>query len=324
MVTMFPYWDVSWLVGVSFTVGCLIFVACGLFYWLPIAYPETEFPYEKTVAGGVSAFVGATLFQIGAFLLFLEAYNDRAETKFGGALEHLFVERLGIARRVRNHRPKHFHAGHIPKEVATTIDGHEHLSSVTSAQQVLDTPGSGDGDGDGADSAKAHKPTEKNPFGDREWQWLPKWNDVKTHYIYEIGFLASMTMSLGATIFYICGILALPGIFSNLSEAALQGAYYFPYLLGGILFAVSSLLYILETQPNWYTPQPYKIGWHVGVWNFVGGVGWTLAASLGYCKASWCEYQSELTLIWASAAFAFGGAMQWYESLDKYVIIIED
>ncbi|KGQ03697.1 hypothetical protein BBAD15_g11067 [Beauveria bassiana D1-5] len=129
-------------------------------------------------------------------------------------------------------------------------------------------------------------------------------------------------MSLGATIFYLCGILALPGI--HLSVQAKWGVYYLPYLVGGILFALASVFYILETQPNWYTPQPFKIGWHIGFFNLLGGVGWTLAASFGYCEAHWCRYQSELSLIWASIAFTFGSALQWYESLDKYVFIIED
>lgn len=128
--------------------------------------------------------------------------------------------------------------------------------------------------------------------------------------------------ALGATVFYLCGILALPGI--HLSAQAKWGAYYLPYLVGGILFALASVLYVLETQPNWYTPQPCKMGWHVGVFNLLGGVGWTLAAAFGYCDVHWCRYQSELALIWASIAFTFGSALQWYEALDKYVFVIED
>ncbi|KFG82236.1 integral membrane protein [Metarhizium anisopliae] len=317
MFTLFPYWDVSWLVGVSFTIGCLLFVASGLFCWLPIAYPETQFPHEKLVAGGVSAFVGATLFQVGAVLLFLESYNDRAETQFGGAMEDLFANRLGIARRARDHGPKHFEVGDPSKQHLYRDDSHPRSMSsgvLASAENIDD---------------QRDAPRERSNGNDvngtgRHWQWWPSWHDVTTHYIYEIGFLASCTMSVGATVFYICGILGLPGIFDNLSDVALKGAYYFPYLLGGVLFAVSSVLYILETQPNWYTPQPFKIGWHVGVWNLIGSLGWTMAASFGYCRASWCVYQNELTLIWASAAFSFGSALQWYESLDKYVVIIED
>ncbi|KAK2600130.1 hypothetical protein QQS21_005145 [Conoideocrella luteorostrata] len=347
MFTLFPYWDVSWLIGISFTVGCLIFVLCGFFYWLPIAYPETEFPHESSIAGGVSTFIGATLFQVGAVLLFLESYNDRAECQFGGAMEHLFVDRLGLAHRVRNHRPKHFDAEHpAAQKTLSRNDSRPGASSPSPSPGPDGKSSPSDPNSSNNTNSNMAVPSSSAPadvdddlkhttspgdlnaetfvFVERKWQWWPSWHDVRTHYIYEIGFLASFLMSVGATVFYICGILALPGIFDHLSKPALQGAYYFPYLLGGLLFAVSSLFYILETQPNWYTPQPFKIGWHIGVWNMIGGVGWTLAASFGYCSPHWCEYQSQLTLIWASAAFSFGSALQWYESLDKYVVVIEN
>ncbi|EGX93747.1 integral membrane protein [Cordyceps militaris CM01] len=275
MATVFPYWDVSWLIGVCFTVGCALFIACGFFYWLPVAYPATAFAHEADVAGGVVAFVGATLFQVGAVLLMLEAWNDRAETKFGGAMETLLADRRFGLRR----------------------GGDKEEEEVT-------RPENG---GAPRDTTPRRQP---NPFGEREWQWLPSWHDVRTHYVYEIGFLASATMALGAG--------------RDRLLPAKWGAYYLPYLVGGILFALASVLYVLETQPNWYTPQPCKMGWHVGVFNLLGGVGWTLAAAFGYCDVHWCRYQSELALIWASIAFTFGSALQWYEALDKYVFVIED
>ncbi|KAI0471564.1 integral membrane protein [Xylariaceae sp. FL0804] len=399
MFTVFPYWDVSWLIAVCFTVGCLIFVACGLFYWLPIAYPATAFPGESAVAGGVTCFVGAALFQVGACLLFLESYNDRAETQFGGALESLFVDRLGIGRRSRNHRPRHFDIGRGPvrsdqsvNESRTRPSSETAPASEPKAESGPPQPGSKpksqfepepepeekskrdtestlatesgserrpeverrpnmtsfdeatlattrqshdanslkaevteheEVDAASGDDAAGSSPN--NPFAERQWQWLPSWHDVRTHYIYELGFLASLTMSVGATIFTVCGVLALPGIYENLSEPAVKGAYFGPYLVGGCLFVISSALYVLETQPDWRTPQPRKLGWHIGVWNLVGGVGWTLAAvEGGYCGREWCEYQSELTLVWASLAFSVGSAFQWYEALDKYVVVIED
>jgi hypothetical protein len=286
MFTMFPYWDISWLVGVSFTIGCLVFVTCGLFYWLPIAFPNTEFPNES-LAGGLTSFIGATLFQVGAVLLFFESVNPQAETQFGSAVGHLFADHI-----------KH-------------MRGHKQCCQPPKKAELSDSESS--------DSGEMGETEEMV----RTWKWWPSWYDLRKHYIYEVGFLASSTMSIGATIFYVCGIMALPQIYDNLSEGVIQGVYFLTYLVGGVLFVVSSILYILETQPNWHTPQPRKLGWHVGIWNLIGAVGWTLAASLGYCKADWCGYQSELSLVWASAAFSLGSAIQWYESLEKYVVIIE-
>lgn len=303
MFTVFPYWDISWWIGVSFTIGCLLFVACGFFYWLPVAYPETEWPGEKVYGGGLTAFIGATLFQIGAVLLLLEAYNDRAETKFGKASAKLVTDAWESLRRDKE------------QDLESADGGGSQVLTPEVREPAVSLPSTEQG-------ALRSRLGSVNPFGEREWQWLPTWHDVRTHYIYEIGFLASFTMSLGATIFYITGILALPGI--NLSKPVKQGVYFLPYLVGGILFWLSSALYMLETQPNWYTPQPFKIGWHIGLFNMLGGIGWTLAASFGYCDPEWCEYQSQLSLIWASCAFSFGAALQWYESLDKYVFVIED
>ena len=125
---------------------------------------------------------------------------------------------------------------------------------------------------------------------------------------------------MGAMIFYISGLMALPGIINHISTGVLNGVYWLAYLVGGILFTVSSVLYVLETQPNWYTPAPKRIGWNIGVWNLIGSIGWTLSASFGYCTQSWCQYQSDLSLLWASVAFLTGSLLLWYESLDKYPV----
>jgi hypothetical protein len=76
MFTEYPYWDVSYLVAVFFSIGCAIFIVCGLFYWLPIAHQETEYEGEDIAGGGVTSFVGATLFHVGAVLLAFEACNE--------------------------------------------------------------------------------------------------------------------------------------------------------------------------------------------------------------------------------------------------------
>ena len=283
MFTVFPYWDISWLIAVFFTVGCLVFIACGLFYWLPIAYPRTQFTNEGTIAGGVTAFIGATLFQIGAVLLLFEACNENATGCFGWALKSVFTgkEGDGTEKVVQNH----------PEQCQ-----HHHQNGMSDYMHT-------------------------NP--QRSWKWWPTWKELTTHYIYEIGFLASASMSIGATIFYITGILALPGVYDKLSPGVLDGVYWLAYLVGGIIFIISSVLYVLETQTRWYLPAPKVLGWHIGVWNLIGSIGWTLSAALGYCSADWCGYQSDLTLIWASMAFTIGSAILWYESLNKYPVVIE-
>lgn len=286
MCTVFPYWDISYLVSVFFAVGCLIFIVCGLFSWLPLVAPSSEFPGEAT-AGGVTAFVGATLFQIGAVLLVIEACNENQTGCFGWALKQVahgseaangYVQSVRIFAKAAPDSCKHHHRRGRKKELMT------------------------------------------QPQPGRKWEWWPTWHELKTHYIHEMGFVASISLTLGATVFYIAGICALPGIYQNMSIGVARGVYWLSYLLGGVIFIFASVLYMLETQPNWYTPAPRLLGWHIGLWNLIGSVGWTLSASFGYCTSTGCEYQTALTLIWASVSFLIGSLLQWYEALDKYPV----
>ena len=266
MFTTFPWYDVSFLVAFFFSIGCAIFIVCGLFYWLPLSYPSTEFPHESGTAGGVTAFVGGTLFTIGAVFLMIEATNENQTGCFGWELEQVISEHT------------HHH------------DDTEKSCSATAAyrpeRKVCDHLHS------------PHTPFLKGAAGTkpaRKWTWWPTWHELRTHYFREIGFWGSFTEFIGAAIFYINCVLALPGVYPHLSQGVLWGIYWLTYLVGGVLFIVSSALYLLETQNNWYTPAPHLLGWWVGFWNMVGSVGWTLAAVLGYCDlhvSRWSLYPS--------------------------------
>jgi hypothetical protein len=285
MFTTFPWWDVSFLVAFFFSVGCAVFIACGFFYWLPLAAPSTEFPRESATAGGITSFIGGTLFEIGAVFLVIEATNENQTGCFGWELEHVFSELEKSGQSSVRYKP------------GKNACGHHHCGNRGFLR--------------GAPGSKGSQ---------RRWEWWPTWQELRTHYLREIGFLASFAEFVGATVFYINCILALPGVYSYLSQGVLWGLYWLTYLVGGVLFIVSSALYLLETQPNWYTPAPHLLGWWVGAWNMVGSIGWTLAAALGYCDLSGCEYQSDLTLIWASIAFLIGSLILWFEALDKYPV----
>jgi len=87
MITRYPYWDVSYLVAVVFTLGSVLWVFNAFFVWLPLVKPTTEFKNEILVGGGVTAFIGATIFEIGSVLLMFEAVNENRAGCFGWALE---------------------------------------------------------------------------------------------------------------------------------------------------------------------------------------------------------------------------------------------
>ena len=83
MMTQYPFWDVSWLVATIFTLGSVVWVINAFFSYLPLAQPSTSFKNEVLVGGGISAFVGATIFEIGSILLMLEAINENQTGCFG-------------------------------------------------------------------------------------------------------------------------------------------------------------------------------------------------------------------------------------------------
>jgi hypothetical protein len=82
---------------------------------------------------------------------------------------------------------------------------------------------------------------------------------------------------------------------------------------------------MLETQKRWYKPAFDVLGWHIGAWNLVGGIGFTLCGALGFASSnSGCVYQGSLATFWGSWCFLIGSVIQWYESLDKFPVVVKE
>jgi hypothetical protein len=61
---------------------------------------------------------------------------------------------------------------------------------------------------------------------------------------------------------------------------------------------------MLETQPKWYIPAPKILGWHIGFWNLIGALGFTLCGALGFAiDVDGVEYASTLSTFIGSWAF---------------------
>lgn len=179
MLTVYAWWDVSWWIAVLFTIGSAIFVISGCFYWIPLVAPSTEFHDEASVAGGVTAFVGATLFTIGGVLLIVEATNENQTGCFGWALEEVFS----------HGKSKPETEQHFRHDSAHPADCNHHH----------------------AHGLHAHgQPQLQHPDSGRKWEWWPSWNELVSHYFREIGFWASMTEAIGAVVFYVRTLFVSP------------------------------------------------------------------------------------------------------------------
>nr|GAT46672.1 predicted protein [Mycena chlorophos] len=149
----------------------------------------------------------------------------------------------------------------------------------------------------------------------RKWIWFS--GDRK--YFHELGFLAAFIQYLAATIFWISGFTGLPEIQNSISSnvGVLDGIFWTPQVVGGTGFIIASALMMIETQRKWYVPAPLSLGWHVGFWNFVGGVGFTLCGAFGYAMtAHGMAYQSSCSTFWGGWAFLIGSVIQWYEAVN--------
>ncbi|KAF3013949.1 hypothetical protein E8E14_004968 [Neopestalotiopsis sp. 37M] len=280
MVACYPIWDVSYDVATIFTLGSVVWVFNGFFVWLPEQSPSTEFGGEVDYGGGITAFIGATIFEIGSVLLMLEAVNENRTQCFGWALEEALED--GMRLKARPDDCSHQHA-----ETKSLLRTRRHA---------------------GTDDA-------------RSWAWWPTREELRRHYFREIGFLACLAQFIGATVFWIAGLTGLPPILDAMSVPVTNGIYWLPQVVGGSGFIISGWLFMLETQPSWYRPALGTLGWHIGFWNLVGAIGFTLCGALGFASENEsAAYASVLATFIGSWAFLIGSVIQWYESLNKYSI----
>lgn len=250
MCTLFPYWDISYLVALSFTLGSIVWVLNAFFVYLPLVQPETEFRNEITVAGGVTAFVGATIFEIGSVLLMFEAVNENRVGCFGWAVERILG---GSGKGIASHRVipsdsscMHHHTN--KKNLVGRSDGM--IISFPSALVSMFMPSSVQNLSldSHLESPFSSENLTTNPSDNenrtKTWVWFPSIHELTDHYLRELGFLASFFQFCGATIFWISGFTALPGINNKLSQRLLDGVYWTPQIVGGTGFIFSRFIYI--------------------------------------------------------------------------------
>lgn len=66
---------------------------------------------------------------------------------------------------------------------------------------------------------------------------------------------------------------------------------------------------MVETQSTWYLPAPKVLGWHMGVWNLIGAIGFTLCGALGFAiNVDGVAYAATLSTFIGSWAFLVSGS----------------
>ncbi|KAJ7033081.1 hypothetical protein C8F04DRAFT_1105091 [Mycena alexandri] len=169
-----------------------------------------------------------------------------------------------------------------------------------------------------AENADTTPESEKPPAAPKKKKWI--WFSTEGKYFHEMGFLAAFVQYLAATIFWISGFTAIPAVQEAImtNTPLLDGVFWSPQVIGGCGFIIASSIMMIETQNKWYIPAPNSLGWHVGFWNLVGGVGFALCGALGYGlnNSTKIAYQSSCSTFWGGWAFLIGSVIQWYESVN--------
>ncbi|KAK7530581.1 uncharacterized protein J3D65DRAFT_129134 [Phyllosticta citribraziliensis] len=301
---MFPVWDISYLVALIFTAGRVIWVINGFFVFLPLIMPSSEFHNEILSGGGITAFTGATIFEISSILLMLEAVNENRTGCFGWALSIVLDQ----------HGPNH-------SSSQPALDGEKsiHMVQLTPKRSTCEHHHANSRNLVGQDQHGASTNSELE--NEKSWCWFPSCTQLRTHYAYELGFWACLIQLVAATIFWVAGFAALPGVHNHMSDGVIDGVYWTPQVVGGLGFVASGFLFMLDTQTHWWKSALGQLGWHVGAWNMVGGVGFTLSPAFGYdMAATWPQYQAACSTFWGSWAFLVGSLLQYYESLEKHPV----
>ena len=282
MFITFAYWDMAFWSGWSYTWGSILFVIDGAWAWTPLRWPSSEFDGESEYGVGILFFFGAILYQLGATMAYLEAINDGS---FAGRAMARHLE--GNDREMKRILDEKLHMffGHMIPHHHHHHDDNEELEKQKSVdpeagwrtRDRAERPGSIYPEGKSPPSRRGG--VDKGPIEEGEfreyltWRWWPTWYALKTHHIKDMGYLACSIQLFGATLFSICGVIALPGILSNFQPWQELGGYWIPLLVGSVCFLVAGIMFTLVTQEKWDRPLPGRIAWWIGVWASIGSVG---------------------------------------------------
>lgn len=281
MCTTFRYWDMAYWSGWSYSIGSVLFVMDGAWAWQSVAYPDRLSENLITYGPSLCFFFGALLYQVGAVMAYLECVNDGS---FQGSAMRRFLEGHEDDSKKMLDEKLHTFFGHlVPHHHHKETDGDiEKMPSVDPEEGwrrrsrgerpfPIYPPGKGPAPRRGGiDLGETEEGTSSEYM---TWRWYPTWHMLRTHHVYEIGYVACAIQLFGATLYGICGLVDLPGILSSLKPWQEEGAFWVPQIVASCCFLTAGILFTVESQENWYRPEPAVLGWWIGFWATVGSCG---------------------------------------------------
>lgn len=165
-----------------------------------------------------------------------------------------------------------------------------------------------------ARARRTHLDLLKRP-PDAQWRWIG-WGSMRN-----ISFAANVIQFLGTIVFFVSVVTVLPGVLPA-SEPAHRALYivllWLPQVIGAALLTVSSYLIMLENQHRaFYIPELTSLGFHVGLFNVIGSLGFFMSG-LGGIIFSTAQTNQRLWSVAFSTyvgsyAFLLGSVLQYWE-----------
>lgn len=297
--------NISWWIAVLFLVGsiawCLNGVSSFCFF--------NDDGQQAQDFEAWTAFAGGTLFWIGAILSYIESINPHPDITFG----HEVTSELG----------------HVIQPLIGRRGRRRHFGKFVAA------PGNPKADSDQTDTPTTNSDADPK----RSWSWIIPHDSVL--HPPAVGFVANVIQLYGATVFQASVIMGLSGVLPPESTDSRPASGVLPYntkidwmagywgcqIYASPGFIISGIMFMLETQKKWYKPVLWgkgSLGWHLGFWNALGGVGFLLCGIFGVWRETASPNQSvqkwgtAFSTFWGSWAFLIGSYIQYFEALNPH------
>jgi len=146
---------------------------------------------------------------------------------------------------------------------------------------------------------------------EEHWQWFA----VNTK---NWGWLLNTAQLIGAIIFFISCVTAVPGVLPNLIGVE-NNYYWLPQIIGASFFIIASWMAMREVQINFFQIRINNLSWNVGLWNLIGAIGFFLSGYFGLITNG-INNSTELAY-WGAAFSTFWGSIAFL--IAAYLLLIE-
>lgn len=288
-------------VAIVFTLACVILSGNAVLSFWPNISPGFVPPPVVLYIEGVLSVLSSTLFLVGGVFSFIETIK----VKRGERLQSTICQTYGTA----------IVEDDIADEVEKVEEKTRGESIRIAVTEVLERTTSL------ARTISLTAPeADESQTGRLSWQTMPTFYELRTQYLSQLQFVASLISVTSSFVFTITAVLALISIFMTNTIATW---IRFPQLAAAIGFAVSSWLAMVQAQRSWWRPALKTMVWHANLLNLIGSFGFIFCSILGLLQHSWAEYQFGCTFLWGSYAFLIASAMSSYNVYRRRKIELE-